>query len=32
MKALKLSEETREAIFIDIIHELWKYSNAWEND
>ena len=32
MKALKLSEETREAIFIDIIHELWKYSDEGLKD
>jgi hypothetical protein len=27
MKALKLSEDTREAIFVDLIHELWKYND-----
>lgn len=27
MNKLKLNEETREAIFLDIIHELWKYSD-----
>ncbi len=32
MKALKLNEETREAIFIDIIHELWKYSTEGIKD
>ena len=26
MKALKLSEDTREEIFVDLIHELWKYN------
>jgi hypothetical protein len=26
MKALKLNEDTREEIFVDLIHELWKYN------
>jgi hypothetical protein len=32
MKALKLNKETREAIFIDIIHELWKYGDEGIKD
>jgi len=32
MKPQVLNADTREAIFIDIIHELWKYSDAGMKD
>lgn len=32
MIKLKLTEETREAIFLDLIHELWKYSDEGLRD
>ena len=32
MIKLKLNEDTREAIFLDLIHELWKYSDEGLRD